>query len=489
MDPGRKYDEESLQHIYALLQRHDKDDILRMVLDVAKSRPTSILTSASRFSHISSESRYSGFSTDYATSVPSSASSRSRPRHEPLLYRSGLTATKPASSCLSSPTSDAFSSGDTLSLPSPPTTDFDSKSVASSTAKRGATTSNGGPWFCTFCTDYTTFAAKADWKKHETNHHETGEDWPCPIRNCFEVLDRKLDFKAHFKRHHPDVPCPIDVHIRLLPKSVYACGFDGCKDTFPDWTKRCDHVALHMKPKGTEKRKTHAGWSYSKMIHNLLRQDATQTAWKSLFANLENPKEARNKITWVPENTRVLKQKLECGDMRPEVDVILHTALELRADRPFNDVVDLDPEFKTPSQDSVPHFDTLSEEQLALILRGRCAAPNLSASTSYTMISTPNFVEPHPGDLVAFDIPSPTISGRRVSYMDVDTDDFPPSGDGPDPQIPPGLELDPSQMQSAGSPKPFQIYYAHLPAMEDLPQTRRSSRGHIFSRHFKGRKG
>jgi hypothetical protein len=98
------------------------------------------------------------------------------------------------------------------------------------------------------------------------------------------------------------------------------------------------------------------------------------------------------------------------------------------------------------------------------------------------------FNEPHPGDLVAFEVPSPTMSGRRISYMDVDTEDFGPSDEGPDPQIPPGLELDPSQMSYVSPPKAFQLYYPHSPTVEEMPQQRRSSRGHILTRHFKGRK-
>lgn len=38
MEAERKYDEESLQHIHALLRKHDIPDILRMALDVTKSR-------------------------------------------------------------------------------------------------------------------------------------------------------------------------------------------------------------------------------------------------------------------------------------------------------------------------------------------------------------------------------------------------------------------------------------------------------------------
>lgn len=177
--------------------------------------------------------------------------------------------------------------------------------------------------------------------------------------------------------------------------------------------------------------------------------------------------------------------------MRPNFGEVLHTALSLREGRPFNDNVELDPEFRTPSQDSVPHFDNLSDEQLRRILSGRVELPVSTirpVQNAYALDTKLAFTEPHPGDLVAFDHPSPSISGRRISYMEVDAEDFGLSGEGPDPQIPPGLELDPSQMIYGSPPKPFQLYYTHPRAVDEVPQPRRSSRGHIL-KHFKARKG
>ncbi|KAJ4295613.1 hypothetical protein N0V90_007626 [Kalmusia sp. IMI 367209] len=422
MDGERKYDEESLQHIYALLQKHDIPDILRMALDITKSRPTSLRLV------------------------------RDAPARLPL-YRSGLNPTKPAPALAlaptstSSPISEAFSPADSVSLASPLPLDYDSRSITSSGAKRST---NTGTWFCTFCPDLKSFAAKADWKKHETRHHETGEDWPCPIRNCFQVFDRELDFKEHCERHHPDVPPPTDIKTGNTPTR--------------------STISSVRTPR--------------------------ELPGNPLFSDLES-KEPRYQITWNPSNTRVLKQKLECSDMRPGVDMILHTALSLRSGRPFNDAVDLDPDFRTPSQDSVPHFNALTGAELTHILSGRRTQP-LPGGPRSPLTSHPSeskiafrdaFREPHPGELVAFDIPSPTISHRRVSYMDIDSESF-NLIDEPDPQIPPGLDLDPFQMDS-GSPKPFQIYYPQAGAVDGgagagtVP--RRSSRGHIF-RHLKGRK-
>lgn len=448
-----------------------------------------MITSNSRLSHLSFDSRYSGFSTDYAPSMQSSASSHSRPQQVVPLYRSGIEPKK-AATASASPISEVFSPADTLSISSPLPVACGPRSITSPAPKSTTSSSVGGPWFCTFCPEHTSFAAKADWKKHETKQHETGEDWPCPIHNCFDIMDRKLYFEAHFKREHPHVPCPTDVRVQLLPRLTYGCGFDGCKAVLNGWKERCDHVALHMKPKGTEKRKQRADWKYSNTIHNLFRQDATRGAWKSLFAEFES-KQPRYQITWSPENTRILRQKLECCDMRPNVLEVVHTALSLREGRPFNDAVELDANFVTPSQDSVPGFGLLVDDQVAHILSGRMDIPSpaiRSAQPSHALDPKLASTDPHPGDLVAFEIPSPTISGRRISYMDVDTEDFGLSEGEPDPQIPPGLELDPSQLCYGASPKAFQLYYPPAHAVGDIPQHRRPSKGHLFTRHFLGRK-
>lgn len=286
------------------------------------------------------------------------------------------------------------------------------------------------------------------------------------------------------------MPPLTDIRIQLLPRVVYGCGFDGCKAVLAGWNERCNHVAdRHMKKEG----KKRSEWKYSNIIHNLLRQGSTQNAWKGLFSDLQS-KQPRYQITWKQENTRVLKQKLECSDMRPNIDIILHTALSLREGRPFNDVVELDPSFRTPSQDSVPDFDKLTEDELNHILRGNPTNPLpdtrlniLKAPTSHPSNKMATSMEPHPGTLVEFDMPSHTdANGRRISYaMDIDQED----------QIPPGLDLDPFQMDNSCSPKPFEIHYPNSadtsPTFEGMSHQRRSSRGHIFPksiRHFASRK-
>ncbi|KAF2661396.1 hypothetical protein K491DRAFT_452550 [Lophiostoma macrostomum CBS 122681] len=473
MDNGQFYDEETREHIYALLEKYEWYDVCRMVQDTALPRPNSTI-SVSRISLLSgksNESRLSALSTGYTPSLLSSTSSRSKSRQELNLYRSGLNPTKPSLVPKTPSHSQVPCPEDISWQASPLPNDCDSRSVASSTTRSNApSSSKDGNWFCTFCAELRTFSAKSDWKKHEMRHHETNEEWPCPFYNCSEVLDRAVDFQNHCRRYHPDSPPPTDIKIRLLPKLVYGCGFDNCKALLTGWDERCSHIAdLHMKKEGLRQ----ADWSYANVIRNLLRQEATRKKWKELFAAL-NSKESRHQVTWSPSNTRVLKQKLECCDMRPNVDELVHTALALRKDRPFNDVVELHPDFTTPSQDSIHNYSILSEAQRLRILNG-LQLPLLPASTT-TLINEPSpLFAAHPGSLVELPIPNQNRELSHVSYgrrtssiMDIDEEDL-----FSDPQIPPGLELGPD-----------------WPDMGESPHRRRSSRGYIIPktlRHFTSR--
>jgi hypothetical protein len=393
-----------------------------------------------------------------------------------------------------------LSPADTYSQASPLPTDCDSRSTASSTARRERSAKKGC-WFCTFCTQNKTFSAKSDWKKHEERYHETGEDWPCAYPGCERVFVREQDFVKHCQQHHPRVPPLTDVKLQLLPPLVYGCGFDGCKAVLNGWKERCNHVAdEHMKKEGRKR----PDWKYSTEIHNLLRQDATRYAWKKLLSALET-KQARYHITWTPDNTRILKQKLQCSDMRPNIDIILHTALQLRHSRPYNEVTELDPRFKIPSQDSIPNFRILSQNQRNHILRGiptdqdPSRRMNCSMAPAYTVadddITTSK--EPHPGTLVEYDMISHSggslayASEKRNSYsMDVDQESFRLPSE-PDPVIPYGIDQDPSHFDFNSSSRSPEALYSctpdhNVPMPSDWsPHQRHSSKGHIFQKSIK----
>lgn len=289
--------------------------------------------------------------------------------------------------------------------------------------------------FCTYCAEQKslkTFKAKSDWKKHEMRMHETGEDWPCIVLGCNRIFDRQKDFVKHHQRYHSGRPLPslTDIGITLLPRRVFGCGFDKCKEVSIGWDERCDHVAKHMKNGATFEQ-----WKYSNVIRNLIRQEALHDTWKELVACLdERLRETRSHISWCPDNTRVLRQKLQCCDLRPSREEVLITAMSLRADISLESVhQQLPMGFIVPSRDSVPHGDRLSREQRMQILIGN-SNPQLSRSrlasinaallrvsntsshiANYDCGSSP-FTEPE----------SPTVdtAGRRISYMDVDPGDF-----------------------------------------------------------------
>jgi hypothetical protein len=496
-----------MRHIEALLARHHPQMIQRMFAQTLESRKsvhhypasssvscfagrnstassfmsTSTATSSATSSSASSwRSRLSIASTfssasgnsDMAPSVASSSSSRSRMRRtEPRSYPTGLDPTRPVpavltpSSEISSPldlkVEPSFTPTDDISVASPTLFPDDDKSQNPS----------GEPYmFCTYCAEQKTaktFKAKSDWKKHEMRMHETGEDWPCIVNGCNRIFDRQKDFIKHHQRYHSGRPLPslTDIGITLLPRRVFGCGFDKCKEVSIGWDERCDHVAKHMKNGATADQ-----WKYSNVIRNLIRQEALHDTWKELIGCLdERLRESRSQISWCPDNSRILRQKLQCCDLRPSREEVLITALSLRAD------VQLDPVhqqlplgFVVPSRDSVPQVDKLTREQRMHILIGNSntelartrlaminaallrVSSNLSHVPDYDCGSSP-FIE----------VQSPTgdTANRRISYMDVDPGDF---LDVAQPAIP---DLPPVVNQPA-----MHVPHAHTPGTDNEPQ-------------------
>lgn len=370
---------------------------------------------------------------DAAPSSASSMSSRSRTRRtEPRSFPARLDPTRPVpapSSELSSPVEmkvePSFTPTDDISVASPILFP-DDKSQSQS----------GEPYmFCTYCAEsklQKTFKAKSDWKKHEMRMHETGEDWQCVVLGCSRIFDRQKDFIKHHQRYHSGRPLPslTDIGITLLPRRVFGCGFDKCKEVSIGWDERCDHVAKHMKNGAT-----YDQWKYSNVIRNLIRQEALHDTWKELIGCLdERLRESRSQISWCPDNSRILRQKLQCCDLRPSREEVLITALSLRSDIPLDPVhQQLPPGFVTPSRDSVPNVDKLSREQRMHVLIGnsnieitrtRLAAINaalLRVSSNLPQLpdyecESSSFAEPQS--------PAGDETNCRISYMDVDPGDY-----------------------------------------------------------------
>jgi hypothetical protein len=411
-----------------------------------------------------------------APSIASSSSSRSRVRRaEPRSYPAGLDPTRPVPALLT-PVSDTSSPLDLKFEPSFAPTD--EASIASPVAyqdDKGQSQSGEPYMFCTYCAEQKsmkTFKAKSDWKKHEMRMHETGEDWPCAVLGCNRIFDRQKDYVKHHQRYHSGrpLPPPTDIGITLLSRRVFGCGFDKCKEVSIGWDERCDHVAKHMKNGALFEQ-----WKYSNVIRNLIRQEALHETWKELVACLdERLRETRSHISWCPDNTRILRQKLQCCDLRPSREEVLITAMSLRADLPLEPVHQQLPiGFVTPSRDSVPHVDKLTREQRMNILIGssnielsrtrlamiNAALLRVSNTTAYSAkfdYESSPFNEPE----------SPTVdtAGRRISYMDLDPGDY---LDVAQPNIP---SIPQSMSAPAMNPSTMGSQHTHTPVIDHHQQ-------------------
>ncbi|KAF2475775.1 uncharacterized protein BDR25DRAFT_88627 [Lindgomyces ingoldianus] len=521
MDDNVDIPEDSLQHVEALLSRHPPQVIQRMfqqVMDSRRNSTASSLSSLTSFSSLASSnasmrsrlsfvSTLSTASSELAPSIASSSSSRSRGRRpEPRSYPSGLDPTRPVPAVLTPLSDESSPMESSLEIAITPT-DEDVSSISSPfPSERNHGHSGDSFMFCTYCADLQilkTFKAKSDWKKHEMRMHETGEDWPCIVNGCGRIFDRQKDFVKHHQRYHSGRPLPslTDIKIQLLPRKVFSCGFDRCKEVSIGWDERCDHVAKHMKNGWTFEQ-----WKYTNVIRNLIRQEATHDTWKDLCLMLdERLRETRSQISWCVDNTRILRQKLECCDLRPSREDVLITALSLRSDIPIEaSHITLPPGFVTPSRDSVPNFNRLTREQCMQILIGR---PNTSLSrtrlaavnAALLQASHANMSQPplpsssHVGSSASsFSEPAMTdTSGRRISYMDLDPADF---LDLTQPEIPPLPSDLESHMANASenshhdpgfadpgrpttNPLGFFNYFDSAPAFEESPYYDRPSLG------------
>jgi hypothetical protein len=478
----------------------------------ASSSFRSRLSVASTFSTSTSFSTSTGHSgmSDMAPSIASSASSRSRHRRpEPRSYPSGLDPTRPVPAS-HTPTSDISSPLEPKQEPGYTPID-ESMSIGSPGAfTNGSTHGQTGEsyMFCTYCAELKTlktFKAKSDWKKHEMRMHETGEDWPCIVIGCNRIFDRQKDFVKHHQRYHSGRPLPslTDIGITLLPRKVFGCGFDKCKEVSIGWDERCDHVAKHMKNGSAFEQ-----WKYSNVIRNLIRQEALHDTWKDLIACLdERLREHRSQISWCPDNTRILRQKLQCCDLRPSREEVLITALSLRSDVSLAASYQAHPlGFVTPSRDSVPN---IAREQRMHILIGepnttlsQSRLASLNAALLQATHGMPNIDTYDCGSSPFEDPPAVDATGRRISYMDLDPGEFLDITQPDIPSLPHNLEpphnMEPQPVIEVEQPqnteyidpgKPanplgwcYPNYFDAAPTFEESPYYDRPSFGQMFSK-------
>ena len=182
---------------------------------------------------------------------------------------------------------------------------------------------------------------------------------------CHWVFDRDHDFHRHCRFDHPRQPLPpiTDIVTALLPKQVFACGFQGCESLFSLWDEWFDHITNHMR-NGLNP----SHWQYSLVIANLLRQTSVREVWEHFLFQAYSTEQPP--LEWTPSTSRKLCQKLECKDFRPGINYLVQAAHYLG--RPRSESTNSIPPpalqfcLRTPSCDSVPLYR--DHEQLDEIL-------------------------------------------------------------------------------------------------------------------------
>src|SRR5215469_12607929 len=170
-----------------------------------------------------------------------------------------------------------------------------------------------------------------------------------------QKFDRESDFLKHFSREHPGhKPGALtDIVTILLPKQVFACGFQGCENLFESWETWFNHLTSHMAAGMIL-----AQWSDSVVIANLLRQNVLRQSWENLLYQYHGA--LRPSLVWQPPSARVLCQKLECQDFRPGIEFLVQAAYRLGrlGSTPIDSLSGqiLQTGLDTPTCDSVPAY-------------------------------------------------------------------------------------------------------------------------------------
>jgi hypothetical protein len=172
-------------------------------------------------------------------------------------------------------------------------------------------------YFCVHCGNG--FEKRGDWETHEWIFHERQSYWPCPHSGCDAVFDSGKSFEAHHEAMHRCHGCKHSAEcVRLLPeRKVWACGFDGCKAVFLDWSKRCKHVASHYEGLSRRHGSTRETpeWKYTTTVRNLLRQPDTRETFKRFMTKCHgHSKTGWPTLEWQRDNSAELKRCLEYRD-------------------------------------------------------------------------------------------------------------------------------------------------------------------------------
>ncbi|KAF2733302.1 hypothetical protein EJ04DRAFT_605768 [Polyplosphaeria fusca] len=167
-------------------------------------------------------------------------------------------------------------------------------------------------YFCTFCMEngkLTSFKAKSDWMRHESNFHETGTEWACQVPGCSQAFARERDIANHHKERHPGLNAKFTG--RTLPnRRVYGCGLSGCRFTAASWKERCDHVAGCMQIRSS--------WTFTNRILTLLNQEPIHEKWLEI-RNLVccESRFSPQELQWGVHTSRHAMELLESGKVGP----------------------------------------------------------------------------------------------------------------------------------------------------------------------------
>lgn len=209
-----------------------------------------------------------------------------------------------------------------------------------------------GTFLCGFCSEegiQKSCTRKNDLKRHIEDFHNTNAQWHCRQRGCGKVFDWQTVYKTHLKNAHGGSRSTAvdDARVELCQQTVYACGFANCIQVFeapsdaesPAMFKEyVAHVVKHL-----DEGSNSGEWDYSTRIRNLMRQSGVLRAWQGS----EWPEDERNKLTWKPQTSGILRKRLETrhlGDLR----MLIQYAIALGSNPA---TVEFHPSFSTPVKD------------------------------------------------------------------------------------------------------------------------------------------
>jgi hypothetical protein len=210
----------------------------------------------------------------------------------------------------------------------------------SETLAAGSTaTKQKGAFMCGFCKEediVKTCTRKNDLKRHIEDFHNMDAQWFCRHRGCQMVFDWQTAYKTHLKQAHGGSRMSLDeAKVNLCPQVVFACGFENCLQVFeapndaeaPQTFKEyVSHVVKHFDESANS-----GEWTYSARMRNLLRQNSINQDWNNSGYN----EAARSNLQWQPQNSGILRKRLECRHIG-DIKLLLQYAYLLGSNQPLN---------------------------------------------------------------------------------------------------------------------------------------------------------